>query len=299
MKYFGNKVYRRSGFSCLFSLLASVGLWCTQALATDYSDGDIHKNDYKWFQFNAMQSLDNKLPNGNEKSTYLEMEFGGRNGVISLYGYLDIFDLFNTYKDDVHKKDNFYLKFAPRFSLDGIFRTDLSAGPFKEWYLSTLTNVADNGKYGGLYEHFVGLGADVELPWFGIVGTNLLARYARENYGANDEGKWSGYIFTNNWFKPFHFFPDKSFIAYQGYLDYKFGYDKLHKQFKDTRTKSSVEWFNGFYWHSDQWALGYGLKYYRDMANFKDGSDYDAGDDKTKKQNTTGFGHYLDVTYKF
>ncbi|MCL6269662.1 outer membrane protein OmpK [Sansalvadorimonas sp. 2012CJ34-2] len=290
MKYFGKKVYRHSGFPSLFSIFALALFWCTQALATDYSDGDIHKNDYKWFQFNLMQSQDNKLPFGNEKDTYFEMEFGGRNGIVSLYGYLDVFDIFNSSKDDLHKKDNFFLKFAPRFSLDGILRTDLAVGSLKEWYISTITNVADKS----LFEHFVGLGADIELPWFGVVGSNLLARYARENFGAKDEGKWSGYIFANNWFKPFYFFDDKSFIAYQGYLDYKFGYDKLYKESKDTRTKTSFEWFHGFYWHSDQWAAGYGLKYYRDMANFKDGASYGS-----KKQNTTGFGHYFDVTYKF
>ena len=312
MKYFGKNVYRHSGFPSLISVFALTWLWCIQALATDYSDGDIHKNDYKWLQFNLMQSLDNKLPFGNEKSTYFEMEFGGRNGVVSLYGYLDVFDIFNSSKDDVHKGDNFFLKFAPRFSLDGIFRTDLAVGPFKEWYLSTLTHVADHGnicsdckvnkkgKYvtspsssNGVFEHFVGLGTDVEVPWLGTVGSNLMARYVRENYGAPDEGKWSGYIWANNWFKPFYFFENKSFIAYQGYFDYKFKFDKLGKV--EGRTDNSFEWFNGFYWHSDQWALGYGLKYYKDMVNFKDGHEYAPG----KKQNTTGFGHYLAATYKF
>ena len=31
------------------------------AMAADYSDGDIHKNDYKWLQFNLMGAID-ELP---------------------------------------------------------------------------------------------------------------------------------------------------------------------------------------------------------------------------------------------
>ncbi|OXE31744.1 hypothetical protein CA163_16275, partial [Vibrio parahaemolyticus] len=45
------------------SLLALSLLAATSApvLAADYSDGDIHKNDYKWMQFNLMGAFD-ELP---------------------------------------------------------------------------------------------------------------------------------------------------------------------------------------------------------------------------------------------
>ena len=33
--------------------------------------------------------------------------------------------------------------------------------------------------------------------------------------------------FSMNWFKPFYTFSNGSFISYQGYLDYKFGADKI------------------------------------------------------------------------
>ncbi len=281
----------------IYKLLLCLCLGCPLLWAADYNEGELHKNNFKWLQFNLMQSLDNKLPFGNEKSTYLEMEFGGRSGFLQLYGYLDVFDIFDRESDDLHQQDNFFFKLAPRFSLDGIFGTDLSFGPVKEVFISTLANVADNGGGGGLFDLFAGFGVDVEVPWLGLVGSNIMARYARENYKAPDEGKWSGYIWTNNWFKPFYHFEDQSFIAYQGYLDYKFGYDKLAKV--DGRTSHALEWFNGFYWHSDRWAVGYGLKFYNNMANFKDGSPYKDKNNKTKKQETSGFGHYFAVTYKF
>lgn len=60
------------------SLLALSLLAATSApvLAADYSDGDIHKNDYKWMQFNLMGAF-NELPGFPDGSNhdYLEMEF--------------------------------------------------------------------------------------------------------------------------------------------------------------------------------------------------------------------------------
>ncbi|MCG6507775.1 hypothetical protein K6U15_13615, partial [Vibrio parahaemolyticus] len=47
--------------------------------------------------------------------------------------------------------------------------------------------------------------------------------------------------------------------------------------------------FNGIYWHSDRFAVGYGLKGYKDVYGIKDS-------DSLK---STGFGHYVSVTYKF
>ncbi|MCG6229405.1 outer membrane protein OmpK, partial [Vibrio furnissii] len=48
--------------------------------------------------------------------------------------------------------------------------------------------------------------------------------------------------------------------------------------------------FNGLYWHSDRFAVGYGLKAYKDIYGLKDGGF--AG-------KTTGVAHYFDITYKF
>lgn len=259
--------------------------------AADYSD-DIHKNDYKWLQFNLMRSADNKLPFRNQEDTYLEMEFGGRSGLFDLYGYLDVFDIFDSSGDDLNGKDNFFFKFAPRLSLDALTRTDLSFGPVQELYIATVTNVADNGEFGGLFEHYVGLGSDVQVPWFGKMGLNLYARYVRENYGAEDEGQFDGYMASTNWFKPFHTFENGSFVAYQGYLDYKFGADTIGQA--AGRSSNALEWFNGIYWHSERYAVGYGAKLYNNMAFFQDGSKLTG-----VNQDTSGLGHYFSVTYKF
>ncbi|GAA4500799.1 outer membrane protein OmpK [Pseudaeromonas paramecii] len=249
----------------------------TTSYAADYSDG-LHKNDYKWMQFNLMHTID-QLPysksEGGYNDTYMEMEFGGRSGMWQLYGYVDVFDVLNDRHDDKHHGDNLYMKFAPRLSLDALTGKDLSFGPVKEVYIANLNSI---GGPDGLFETFIGLGSDVEVPWLGTVGANLYARHVQE--GATTG--WNGYQFSMNWFKPVYNFSNGSFIAYQGYLDYMF-------DAKDSST-DGTGFFHGIYWHSDRYAVGYGLKYFNDVYGLQNG---------IYGLKTTGFGHYFDVTYKF
>ncbi|WP_462053467.1 outer membrane protein OmpK, partial [Vibrio cholerae] len=120
------------------SLLALSLLAATSApvLAADYSDGDIHKNDYKWMQFNLMGAFD-ELP-GKSSHDYLEMEFGGRSGIFDLYGYVDVFNLTSDKGSDKNGKEKIFMKFAPRMSLDALTGKDLSFGPVQELYVATL-----------------------------------------------------------------------------------------------------------------------------------------------------------------
>ncbi len=247
-------------------------------------EGDMQSLDSKWFQFNLMRSIDNKIPFGYQQDTYLEMEFGGRSGALDLYGYLDIFDIFDTSESDRHNADNFFVKIAPRISLHHLTGRKLGIGLLRELYISSLFNIGDRD----LFEQYLGFGSDLQIPVWGRLSLNLMARYVRENYGAANERKWDGYLLTMNWFKPFYFFVNKSFVTYQGYLDYRFGATAISDSVD--RSDSSLEWFNGIYWHSDRYALGYGFKIYQDMALLKDGGF--AGQ-------TSGLGHYLSVAYKF
>ncbi|WP_421291666.1 outer membrane protein OmpK [Aeromonas veronii] len=252
----------------------------TPAFAADYS-GDIHKNDYKWMQFNIMHTIDQK-PHGPDgyNDTYFEMEFGGRSGIFDLYGYVDYFDIFDSKHSDKHKQENLFMKFAPRVSLDALTGQDLSFGPVQEVYVATLFNI---GGMQGLNDAFVGLGADVMVPWFGKVGMNLYKRHANEAFDFNPEAKgWNGQQFSMNWFKPFYTFSNGSFVSYQGYLDYTWG-------MKAPAHSDGLGTFHGIYWHSDRYAVGYGLKYFNEIY----------GIDNSDALKSTGFGHYFSVTYKF
>lgn len=259
------------------SLLALGLMAATSApvIAADYSDGDIHKNDYKWMQFNLMAAID-ELP-GESSHDYLEMEFGGRSGIFDLYGYVDIFNLLSNPSSDKEGAEKIFMKFAPRMSLDALTGKDLSFGPVQELYVSTLMEWGGNS---GVNTQKVGLGSDVNVPWFGKVGLNL--------YGTYDSNKkdWNGFQISTNWFKPFYFFENGSFISYQGYIDYQFGME-TDKGYATSSNGGAM--FNGIYWHSDRFAVGYGLKGYKDIYGIKD----------TDGFKSTGFGHYLAVTYKF
>lgn len=262
----------------------------TPAFAADYS-GDIHKNDYKWMQFNVMHTIDQRpftTADEDYNDTYLEMEFGGRSGIFDLYGYVDVFDIFDTKHSDKHGGQNLFMKFAPRMSLDALTGKDLSFGPVQELYVASVNSMAD-----GQMENQIGLGADVMVPWFGKMSMNLYARYSNENqFFEEEENSWNGYQFSMNWFKPFHTFGNGSFMAYQGYLDYQFDLDTHNRT---DRTSDNLGTFHGIYWHSDRYAVGYGLKYFMDAYGTKD----DSASFNGSPWKSSGFSHYFAVTYKF
>lgn len=260
------------------------------AFAADYS-GDIHKNDYSWSQFNLMYAIGEK-PAGDDnlKHDYLEMEFGGRSGIVDLYGYVDVFNLANKTSSDSDKNPNgfankMYMKFAPRFSLDAMTGKDLSFGPVQEVYVATQFNWGGGTIGKDTNNGFVGIGSDVMVPWLGKVGMNLYGLY---DINAKD---WNGAQFSMNWFKPFINFDNGSFISYQGYIDYQFG--ATDEGNADTpKVSSGGTMFNGIYWHSERYSVGYGLKAYKDIYTLEDGAGNFALD-------TTGFAHYFAVSYKF
>ena len=95
-----------------------------------------------------------------------------------------------------------------------------------------------------------------------------------------------------NWFKPFYFLENGSFVSFQGYVDYQFGADDEYgNEFVPMSSSGGAAYF-GVHWHSDNYALGYGLKAYQDVYLLEDGAGIVGLE-------TTGFAHYLTATYKF
>lgn len=262
------------------SLLA----FCPYAISADYTDGNIHKNDSKWMNFKLMYGL-NELPStynpDHNTHDYLEMEFGGRSGYWTMYGYIDVFNLSNRKDEDKSDSaDKMYMKLTPRLSLDALTGHDFAIGPVQELFLESEFNW--NGNNGGTNNSRVGFGADVKVPWFGKVGLNLTATY---NMNRKD---WNGYKFSANWFKPFYSFENGTFVSYQGYIN---------SQFAMPHNPSGYDFvmYNGLYWNTERFSVGYGLKLFKDVYGIKDGTELANGD----KLKSTGVGHYLDLTYKF
>ncbi|WP_067517483.1 outer membrane protein OmpK [Endozoicomonas ascidiicola] len=291
-------------------LVLSLALGSGVARATDFNDGSPPNNDFMWMNLNLMYAYKELPRQDHEKHDghdYFELEFGGRSGFLQLYGYVDVFNLANQESSDKYGKSKMFMKLNPRFSVAGLFDS-LPWGPVKDIYFATLFNWGGGGatNFGkdiagndialaseDTNTSFWGIGTDMQVPWFGLMGFNLYAMY---DFNYKD---WNGYQVTTNWFTPFVHFDNGSFIAYQGYLDYQFGgktssnKDSVHydKNFKS----NGGQMFNGLYWHFDKFALGYGLKLYSNTYLIKDNGDLFG----TKNTKSSGASHYFAVSYKF
>ena len=227
--------------------------------------------------------------------TYLEVEFGGRYEWLDLYGYVDFIDILNSKSSDKHGSNNYFVDIEPRISLDYLFNKDFSYKALKELYLAFDYYYADEPNGKGLNVLWMGIGSDIDIPWLGTSGVNFYTRYIDENYGASNEHTFDGYVAHINWFKPLYFFTDSRFISFQGYLDYEFGSDLDENSFeRQYSTSDSLQSYLGLYLHNKSWLIGYGLKAYKNMTQWKDNEILNG-----KKTDSTGFGHYFSIAYKF
>jgi nucleoside-specific channel-forming protein len=251
----------------------------------------------QWANLHLYKGLNQRGGPYSFDDTYVELEFGGRYEWLDLYGYVDFLDALNDSSSDKHGQHNFFVDIEPRISIDYLLNKDLSYGALKELYFAFDIYYADVSPSSdkGLKVVWMGLGSDIEIPWLGKSGVNFYTRYIEDNYSASNEGSFDGYVAHINWFKPLYFFSENRFISFQGYADYEFGSDLNKTDFeKKHRTSDSFQSYLGLWLHDKKWALGYGLKAYKDMTQWKDGQDLFG-----KKTDTTGVGHYFNVAYKF
>lgn len=262
--------------------------------------------DYKFVNFSLMHGKSITALGPNFKNTFLNVEIGGRKGAFDFYGFIEINDILQSEStSDLNKNSeragngNFFSILQPRLSINDITNTDLSFGPVKEVYLTGYLKAGDDGGYdsefnptNGLFITGLGLGSDVQVPWLGTVGLNFYKLWIGEDFNSERERNWDGYIAKANWFKPFYFFDNGTFLSYQGYMEYQFdaGYTDSF------RTSDEFQWYNGLSWHTPNYALGYALKYTKNMINAKDGATLPWNG---KKVDSTGIAHFVSATYKF
>ena len=227
--------------------------------------------------------------------TYVEFEFGGRYEWFDLYGYVDFIDALNSSSSDKHGQNNFFVDIEPRISIDYLLDKDLSYGALKELFFAFDIYYADEAKGNGLKVIWMGIGSDIDIPWLGKSGVNFYTRYIEENYDASNENSFDGYVAHINWFKPIYHFTENRFLSFQGYIDYEFGSNLDNNDFEKTyRTSDSLQSYLGLWLHDKKYAVGYGLKAYKDMTQWKDGEVLNS-----RKTDTIGFAHYFNVAYKF
>lgn len=80
------------------------------------------------------------------------------------------------------------MEIEPRFSIDKLTNTDLSFGPFKEWYFAN-NYIYDMGrnKDGRQSTWYMGLGTDIDTGLPMSLSMNVYAKYQWQNYGAANE----------------------------------------------------------------------------------------------------------------
>ena len=253
--------------------------------------------NYQWTTLHLYKGVNQRGGPFAFDDTYAELEFGGRYEALDLYGYVDFLDVLNSSTSDKHKDNNFFIDIEPRISIDYLLNKDLSYGSLEELFFAFDIYYSDPspGTEKGLKIIWMGIGSDINLPWLGKSGVNFYTRYIEENYGASNENSFDGYVAHINWFKPLYHFSESRFLTFQGYLDYEFG-SKLNKTtFERTyRTDDSLQSYLGFWIHDKEWTVGYGLKAYKNMTQWKNGEILNG-----KRTDTTGFAHYFNIGYKF
>jgi nucleoside-specific channel-forming protein len=227
------------------------------ASAADYSDGNRRKNDNTWLALNLFHAQNLANPVGDEyDNTYLEVEGGGRSGVLDFYFFADINNLLATGDHDDHPGE-FFVKVQPRLSIDSTFDTDLSIGPVKEWYLATMFKGGN-----GFERYYAGVGTDLKIPGFDVLSLNLYSMAIHENSNHLDYG---GIVIAPNWYTVLHNFSDTTFLTYQGWAEYGFG--NAYDSDKENGTHTEFQMFNGFYCYFMQhYALSFSIKFHRHLG---------------------------------
>lgn len=120
--------------------------------------------------------------------TYLEYEAFAKKDWFDFYGYADAPVFFGGNSDAKgiwNHGSPLFMEIEPRFSIDKLTNTDLSFGPFKEWYFAN-NYIYDMGrnKDGRQSTWYMGLGTDIDTGLPMSLSMNVYAKYQWQNYGA-------------------------------------------------------------------------------------------------------------------
>jgi len=262
-------------FLGLTVLLAALSV---TTMGADYSDG-LRSRDHTWTQLNLFHVQNHANSYGDTyHNTYLQVEGGGRSGFLNLYYFVDV----NNFLDSGEKDDHgdFFIKIAPKFSIDAMTGKDLSIGPITEWYVAT--------QYKGFNDmetYYLGLGVDLDTPFFDSLSTNLYTTYRNTSFDHGDNADWdySGLVLATNWYTVLTTFENGANLSYQGWMDIGFGNDYSEN---NGGKGDEFQMFNGFYYNKDNYSLSYSVKLHNHFA-YQNTENHDA------------VTHFFGVHYRF
>ena len=214
--------------------------------------------DFTWAQLNLYQGIG--MAHGwadTYDDMYLEIEGGGRTGILNLYYFFDVNSIMGQGDYAVGGQGSFFTKINPRFSITKLMGKENCFGPIKESYLATQYK-----GYNGGASYYVGFGTDLAIPFFDMFSLNLYAMMQHIDDPDDAEKTMfeaAGYVVAINWFTKVYSFNDKFNLTYQGWSDFGFG-NKYEEDKGAPSTADEFQMFNGFFWNYDKWSLSTSVK---------------------------------------
>lgn len=184
--------------------LAALSYSASSFAATDSPE---YASDWWHQSVNVVGSYHTRFGPQLNNDVYLEYEAFAKKDWFDFYGYLDVPKFFgagNSNDKGIWDKGSpLFMEIEPRFSIDKLTNTDLSFGPFKEWYFAN-NYIYDMGHNSDNRQNtwYMGLGTDIDTHSDVGLSLNVYAKYQWENYGAPNENSWDGYRFKVKYFVP-------------------------------------------------------------------------------------------------
>lgn len=232
---------------------------------------------------------------------YLEYEAFAHKDWFDFYGYVDVpkfFGVGNTPDIGIWDKGSpLFMEIEPRFSIDKLTGTDLSFGPFKEWYFAN-NYIYDMGRNNDNRQNtwYMGLGTDIDTGTKLALSANIYAKYQWENYGAPNENSWDGYRFKIKYFLPITTLWGGN-LSYVGFTNFDFGSD-LRDKAGESRSNNSIASSHILSLGYDNWHYSVVARYFHNGGQWEDGTELNFGNGPFEVK-STGWGYYLVVGYNF
>ena len=274
-------------------------LSCTQASVAQAGEGE-YLSDWWHQSFNVVGSYHTRFGPRLNNDLYLEYEAFAHKDWFDFYGYIDVPKFFGTGNGpDSGAWDNgspFFMEIEPRFSIDRLTGTDLSIGPFKEWYFANnyIYDMGDN-KANRQNTWYMGLGTNIDTHSDIGLSLNVYAKYQWENYGAANEDSWDGYRFKVKYMVPLTTLWGGN-LSYIGFTNFDWGSDLGDNS--TSRSSNSIASSHILSLAYSHWHYSVVARYFHNGGQWKDGSELDFGDGPFHTK-SNGFGYYLVAGYNF
>lgn len=255
-----------------------------------------------WHQsVNVVGSYNTRFGPQRNNDVYLEYEAMAHKDWFDFYGYVDVPKFFGVGNStDRGIWDNgspLFMEIEPRFSIDKLTNSDLSFGPFKEWYFAN-NYIYDQGQNSASRQStwYMGLGTDIDTGTSLALSANIYAKYQWQNYGAGNENSWDGYRFKVKYFYPLTSVWGGN-LSYIGFTNFDFDSD-LREKDGPARTSNSIASSHILALSYDHWHYSFVARYFHNGGQWTDGAELDFGKGPFEVK-STGWGYYLVVGYNF